>query len=178
MTANPRRRPFRNRQRRIRRRQALTGESYMTAAAAVEAEWEQGQRYLSDPSVPVDVAAAVRRAGLIPLEPMALSPGWDWWCRCRWCSAVVDVRPTGHGYQSPGRCPYFLDAGGHATGRCTRPAPEPDPMDAYEAMIMLESAESSDSPPLRTLALRAARLRRLRQLATARSADPDAEQAG
>ncbi|MEU5995381.1 hypothetical protein ABZ806_40940 [Spirillospora sp. NPDC047418] len=59
MTADPHRRPSRNLQRRIRRRQAVTGEVYMTAATAVQAEWERGQRYLSDPSVPADVAAAI-----------------------------------------------------------------------------------------------------------------------
>ncbi|NEA23778.1 hypothetical protein [Actinomadura bangladeshensis] len=122
MTADPNRRPSRNLQRRIRRRQAVTGEAYMTAAAAVQAEWERGQRYLSDPSVPADVAAAVRRVGFIPLEPLDLSVHWEWWCRCQWCDAVVEVNPRGHGYQRPGRCPYIVHHSMHVDGRCTLPA--------------------------------------------------------
>lgn len=125
MTADPHRRPSRNLQRRIRRRQAATGEPYMTAATAVRTEWERGQRYLSDPSVPEDVAAAVRRVGFIPLEPFDLSVHWEWWCRCQWCDAVVEVSPRGHGYQSPGRCPYIVYGSMHMDGRCTLPAPDP-----------------------------------------------------
>ncbi|MFD0856161.1 hypothetical protein ACFQ07_28235, partial [Actinomadura adrarensis] len=80
-------------------------------------------RYLDDPSVPADLAAAVRKAGLIPLEALTLRSSW--WCRCRWCSEVVEVRPNGHGYQAPGRCPYFVHAAKHEGGRCTRPEPDP-----------------------------------------------------
>ncbi|MFI0480394.1 hypothetical protein [Actinomadura sp. 9N215] len=124
MTADRRRHPSRNLQRRIRRRQAKTGESYLTAAAAVEAEWEQGQRYLSDPAVPADMAAAVHVAGLIPLEPVTVSPGWDWWCRCRWCDAVVDVAASGGEPPAPGRLRHFGESFRHAAGLCSQPEPD------------------------------------------------------
>ncbi|MFI0479732.1 hypothetical protein [Actinomadura sp. 9N215] len=110
MTADPCRRPSRDLQRRIRYRKAVTGESYMAAAADVEAEWARGQRYLSDPSVPAEVAAAARKAGLIPLEPLDPDLSWHWWCRCRRCGEVVAARPWGHEYQPEGRSPRF-DAG-------------------------------------------------------------------
>ncbi|MFI0368842.1 hypothetical protein ACH35V_13230 [Actinomadura sp. 1N219] len=138
MTAEPRRRPSRHQQRRIRRRQDATGEPYLVAAAAVEEEWARGQRYLADPSVPAEVAAAVRRAGLIPLEALDLSIHWEWWCRCRWCGQVVEVRPKGHGYQSPGRCPYFLHEYKHKGGRCTRPAPD---LVVFEGSLSTERLE-------------------------------------
>ncbi|WP_147339476.1 hypothetical protein [Actinomadura spongiicola] len=120
-----RRRPARNLQRRVRRRQAVTGESYMTAAAAVEAEGELGERYLSDHSVPSDLAAAVRAAGLIPLEAFTMSSGAAWWCRCRWCGQVVDVKPVSDVRQPPRRHPNILNTERHTAGRCTRPAPAP-----------------------------------------------------
>lgn len=122
MTADPRRRPFRNVQRRIRRRQAMTGETYTAAAAAVEAEWERGQRYLSDPSVPADVAAVIGDAGFIPLEPLNPTPHWDWWCRCRWCGEVAAVSP--HAY-SPDNHRFFKEASKHVGGRCVGRCPDP-----------------------------------------------------
>lgn len=48
----------------------------MCAAQAVGAEWRHGQRHLADPAVPAELAAAVRAAGLIPLEP--LRAPWTW----------------------------------------------------------------------------------------------------
>lgn len=120
MTADPRRRAFRNVQRRVRRRQSMTGEPYASAAAAVEAEWNRGRLYLSDPSVPADVAAAVREAGLIPLEPLNSTPHWDWWCRCRWCGEVLTVRRHD---SLPHRPPFVDGEHQHASGRCTRQRP-------------------------------------------------------
>ncbi|GAA4238669.1 hypothetical protein GCM10022254_55550 [Actinomadura meridiana] len=130
MTADPRRRPSRKVQRRARRRQAETGETYLAAAAAVEAEAERerGQRYLSRPSVPADLAAAIREAGLIPLEALPSEAadrplGWDWWCRCQWCGRVISVRPE----QSRLRGILifqrtFPEADRHTKGVCTRMA--------------------------------------------------------
>ena len=80
------------------------------ATQHVTNEQEQGRRYLSDPAVPAELAAAVREGGFIPLEPLHRdqSGHWHWWCRCSRCDEVIVVYPDGHGYQRPGRSPYYL----------------------------------------------------------------------
>jgi hypothetical protein len=79
-----------------------------------------GWRYLSDPAVPLQLAAAVRDAGFIPLEPLNPAISSTWWCRCSRCGEVIAVTPEGHGYQGPGRSPYhvhdFCEAGRQTPG--------------------------------------------------------------
>jgi hypothetical protein len=94
MTVSRRRRPSRNLQRRIRARQSWAKEPYMEAAHKTMTEMAKGHRYLADPAVPAELAAEIRAAGFIPLEPFTMSTK-DWWCRCWRCGKVVDVWP-GH----------------------------------------------------------------------------------
>lgn len=104
------RRLSRNLQRRIRAHQLKSGKPYLAAAEIARTEQALGRRYLSDPAAPAELAAAVRDAGLIPLEPLNRDEQghWNWWCRCSRCGLVISVCPDGHGYQRPGRSPYHL----------------------------------------------------------------------